>query len=78
MSTRSRANPWFRPILPIAEAVVDGIEADLQFMARMRDTEAMKRALIRSRLESRVIWMARVLDPAFDHRVSELQRSLGA
>lgn len=36
MSTRSRANPWFRPVLPIAAAVVDHVEADARFETRLR------------------------------------------
>jgi hypothetical protein len=36
MSTRSRANPWFRPVVPIANAMVDGIEADARFETKMR------------------------------------------
>ena len=36
MSTRSRANPWFRPVVPIAEAIVDGVLADARFETRMR------------------------------------------
>lgn len=90
MSTRSRANPWFRPIVPIAQAMVDGIEADRRFEAKLRPTiigadgeplrddvyedncRAMVRAMVRSRLDNKLVLTARLIDPQFDERCREI------
>lgn len=89
MSTRSRANPWFRPIVPIAEAIVDGVLADARFEERMRPIiienglsiederyadvcRQRIRAMVISRLSSKVVHQARLLDPQFDEKVRDL------
>lgn len=85
MSTRSRANPWFRPIRPIADAVLEGILADGKFEGRVtpsltsredalyrRSAEQRTRALVLDRLSTKWILTARLLDPEFDARCREL------
>jgi hypothetical protein len=84
MSTRSRANPWFRPVAPIAEMYLDGVMRDAAFDARIKPIveprpvnydehwRAWTRALVRSRLDNKLMRTARLLDPAFDERVREL------
>ena len=81
MSTRSRANPWFRPVAPIAEMYLDGVMKDAAFELRVRPTveptpenydehsRAIVRMLIRSRLDNKLVLTARLLDPLFDARV---------
>jgi hypothetical protein len=90
MSTRSRANPWFRPIAPIAAAYVDGVERDIAFEAKIRPNvdpkpvdygghwHATMRLLLRSRLDNKLVLQARLLDPDFDRRVRELCPELPA
>lgn len=85
MSTRSRANPWFRPIAPIADAYLEGVVADGKFEGRItpsvtlredalyrRTSEQRMRALILSRLSTKWILKARLLDPEFDARCREI------
>jgi hypothetical protein len=86
VSTRSRANLWFRPVAPIANAVADGIEADVEFLTRMRPTfvpiepqelyeetcRRMVRAMVKARLSTKWILTARILDPQFDERCREI------
>jgi hypothetical protein len=84
MSTRSRANPWFRPVAPIAKAYVEGVMRDAAFEARIKaivvprpvnydeQCQAMTRALIRSRLDNKLVLTARLLDSDFDRRVRAL------
>lgn len=36
MSTRSRANPWFRPVVPIAKAIVERLESEVRFEYAIR------------------------------------------
>jgi hypothetical protein len=87
MSTRSRANPWFRPVVPIAKAILEGVQADARFERRMRpiilgaDGEPLRgdpyeemckarvRAFVRSRLDTKLVLTARLLDPALDEEV---------
>jgi len=86
VSTRSRANPWFRPVVPIARAIVDGVQADARFEARMRPTDsegakdefyaemsrARVRAMVVTRLSSKLVLTARLIDPEFDAEVREI------
>lgn len=85
MSTRSRANPWFRPVVPIAKAILEGVQADARFERKMRPIildakgesirdeslyedmcKARVRAMVRSRLDCKLVLTARLLDPAYD------------
>lgn len=78
MSTRSRAFPWFRDPVPIAKMYVEGIETDARIMGKLRPIieppprnyddhcRAMVRAMVRSRLDTKLVLQARLLDPAFD------------
>lgn len=85
MSTRSRANPWFRPIRPIADAVLEDIVADGKFEGRVtpsvtasedalyrRSAQQRTRALVLSRLSTKWVLTARVLDPEYDKRCREI------
>ena len=68
MSTRSRANPWFRPVVPIAKAYVERVLQD----AYEEQARATTRMLIRSRLDNKLVLQARLLDSEFDERVREV------
>lgn len=85
MSTRSRANPWFRPVAPIANALLEGVAADARFEAKIRPTmpdvpeelyeETCRqhvRAMVLARLSTKWVFTARLLDPQFDERCREL------
>lgn len=90
MSARSRANPWFRPVVPIAKAIVEGVQADARFETKLRPTilaengeaiedalyadmaKARVRAMVVSRLSSKIVLTARLFDPAFDAEVREI------
>lgn len=84
---RSRANPWFRPVVPIARAIVEGVQADARFETKLRPTilrdngqpvpeawyeemaKARVRAMVVSRLSSKLVLTARLFDAAFDEEV---------
>jgi len=89
MSTRSRANPWFRPVVPIAKAIVEGVLLDAKLETRMRpiiveNGEAIEderyaavarsrvRAMVVSRLSTKLVLTARLFDPEFDVEVREI------
>ena len=89
MSTRSRANPWFRPGGPIAHAILEGVEGDVRLETKARwpievDGQPVRgelyedmcrarvRAMVRTRLDNKLVLTARLFDPEFDERVREL------